>query len=476
MLNLSEAWKQAYEEYLIEESNQINIDTDKMMTELTEAHEEVKKGFMIVEKYFEMFAESEGVNLNEVKTAEPGVKNGEGNIIINNNGKSRNNNDIVGILDLIKQSRADNADYSPVANVSVTTLSNMKFPANIVFFLKQIGTWLVKIVLFFIEKIKNIIRRLIGDHDKVTNIDLNKLALDLKQVKNIETVSTKYELTGDKGPIKMYNFSDKDIALTEGITDFIVKTPEITKKERVLVTVDLAKDVEALRLSMQHFYDLFDGAFGSYNEKLFEADDLVVIFNNLVRMLEEIKNGTPSREISLSGNVVELSEISADRVKQNLVQTSTNINALKAAYTETAARIKDIAKIINSKEMLMLSDLGVDYRILTSATLGQMMPIMQSIPVRLKESAKLEKRLTKVKEKYDALVKTMARTQNSVMSLSNVAYTNSYAKRMNDLFVATRYMVDVVTLRLSGLALYVKELKDIRDIMFQLNALSRNVR
>ena len=42
---------------------------------------------------------------------------------------------------------------------------------------------------------------------------------------------------------------------------------------------------------------------------------------------------------------------------------------------------------------------------------------------------------------------------------------------MSDLFVAARYMTDIVTLRLSGIGLYIKELKDVQDVLFQLNGL-----
>lgn len=100
---------------------------------------------------------------------------------------------------------------------------------------------------------------------------------------------------------------------------------------------------------------------------------------------------------------------------------------------------------------------------------------MQSLPVRLKEAEKMGKELDKVKRQYEELTKRLSATQRSVMSLSNITYNTVYARRLNDLFVSARYMTDIVTLRLSGLALYIKELKDVRDVLTQLNGINKNL-
>lgn len=491
MLNLSEAWKEAYSAYLLEDTARLNEDIDTLFVELSEAHDSVQKGFSLLENYFEIYNLSEGISLNEKNEeegGEPEKKPGGAlpgnyfNVNLNPNESEKIRTNIVdvykGLLNKGFLNDLDGNSYAPVATYTVQKVGDMKFPANIIFFLKQLGSWIVNIVLYFIEKFKNIIRRLLGDHDSVTKIDMDKLKLNLNKTKEIETVSTSMRIGKMNDIIAARKLKDADVVLMEGLTDFVIKKdlPKDPEKERVIVTLDLSKDLESLRLLVNHFYELFDNAYGSFNEKLFDSTDLKLILEIFNDTLSNIKNGNPAREVSISGNVTEVSAVNAARVKENLITTNSNIEQLKLAYVQTAAKIKDVVKIINSKELLMLSDLGIDYKLLTSSTIRQMMDILKSIPVRLKEAAKMEKQLDKVKKEYDVLVRKLAEAQRSVMSLSNITYTSTYAKRMNDLFVASRYMTDIVTLRLSGLGLYIKELKDVRDILAQLNGINKRVK
>lgn len=479
MLNLSEQWKKAYAEYLVEEEEKLNEELDKVFVELSDVHDKVQKGFRLVESYFEIYNLSENIVLEYDPNASTGnAPVGNHSVDTKQDTKVQSN-----ITDVFKALAASdfvkdlgNSDYTPTATYTVQTVGDMKFPANIIFFIKQLITWVKNIVLYFIERFKNIIRRLLGDHKSVTEIDMDKLKLNLTSAKKIEGVSTSFSVGRAKGPIEVWKIPESKV-LAEGLTDTILKpiVQDKPKTERIVVTLDFSRDIEDLKLLVQHFYDLFDGAFGSFNEKLFDTQDLKLILELFNDTLQHIKTGDPAREVTIGGSATEVQAVSASRVKENLINTNENINKLKMAYVQTAAKIKDMAKIINSKELLMLSDLGVEYQMLTSATLTQMMPIMQSLLVRIKEASKMEKELDKVKREYEALVKKLSDSQRAVMSISNITYNTVYARRLNDLFVAARYMSDIVTLRLSGLGLYIKELKDVRDILTQLNGLNRNI-
>lgn len=477
MLNLSEAWREAYSKYLEESMEQFNNEVDSLFEELSSAHKDVQNGFKLVENYFEMYNLYEQINLDEVGSA------GAGLYINGSEQKPESSEQIVKslgdiYLDLMKNDKLKDKSsaqgYTPTATVTVQSVSDMKFPGNIIFFIKQLMSWIVNIVLYFVEKFKNIIRRLLGDHDSVSKIDMEKLKLNLTSAKKLDTISTTMKIGKSNDVVSARKVSDADFMLLEGLTDFIIKKDEPNPKtERVIVTLDLSRDVESLRLMVQHFYDLFDGAYGSFNEKLFDNTDLKLVLDLFADTIKRLKSGDPAREISISGNAYEVEGVNPSRIKENLILTNGNVEKLKNAYVQTAAKIKDISKILNNKQLLMLTDLGVEYKMLTASTLKPMIGILETIPARLKEAAKMEKALEKTKKEYDVLVKKLSDSQRALVSISNITYSTAYSRRMNDLFVAARYMTDIVTLRLSALGLYIKELKDVRDVLVQLNGLNR---
>ena len=52
MLNLSEQWKKAYAEYLVEQEEKIHGDLDIICNELMEAQAEISKSYSLLESYF----------------------------------------------------------------------------------------------------------------------------------------------------------------------------------------------------------------------------------------------------------------------------------------------------------------------------------------------------------------------------------------------------------------------------------------
>lgn len=482
MLNLSEQWKKAYAEYLEEQDSKISEDLDIICGELLEAQEEITKSYTLLENYFLL-------TLNEDETERKEAPIGASIFI----GKDREEpikkqNISMDVNDLMKQlielgeksaSNKEIGSYEPAATFSVQTISDMKFPQNIIFFIGQLIKWIRNIVIFFIEKIKNVFRRLIGA-DPV-KFDYNSLKLDLERAKKVEQVSTSLDLgKGSNGVIKAWKMDPSSVKLLEseniaeadgtlasffGITK--KEAPAPVAKQPVIITVDLSRDIMNLKELMQHFYDLFDGAYGSNNEKLFASDDLKVILELFKDTVEKIKTGDLN-VYSVNGSAIEVSGINKERVKQNLVVTNQNINNLKEAYMQTSAKIQDITKIIQSKEMMMLSDMGVDFRLLTSSTYEQLKKILDTMPNRLKEAKKLEKDMTKVQNEYDKLIKELNAMQRTMQAVSTVNYDTIYNRRLVELLSSANWMSQTVTLRLAGLALYIRELKEVRDAIVML--------
>lgn len=468
MFSLSEQLKEAYKEYLLEEYQKDQEECDKILNTLTENNEEIKEAFTVLDEYFKLYALSEGVLLEDAE--------------LGNYDKEKVNDILKSVIKLTKPEDLKGFDYKADTTYEVQTIADMKFPQNLVFFLQQLVKWVKNVVLFFIEKFKNLVRMLMGD--SVSKIDYDKFKFNLAKVKKIENLTNTISVDDNKnavvsakkvtaGDLELLREDEELIQLSEGITDSILVKAPLEKvnpeKEKVVVTIDLSRDIESLKILMQHFYDLFDRAYGSFNEKFFDTEDLELILKIFADTLKRIKTGDPAREIALGGRTAEVEAISAARVKENLITTRDNVEKLKAAYVGTSDKIKDIAKIINSKELIALSDMGVPYKMLTFATLKQMEPMMKTIPARIKEATGLEKKLEKTKKEYEKLVSALSAMQHSVVTISNITYDTVYGRKINELFVAARYMSDIITLRLSALGLYIKELKDISVLLKQLN-------
>lgn len=355
----------------------------------------------------------------------------------------------------------------------------MKFPKNIIFFIKSLISWIGRVILYLIEKFKNLLRRLLGDAPK--DLDPKKLQLKLTKVKEVEGLATNRNELGRKpiGVIQVdpSNFEVINTTLREGVFDSIATELGIIKKSDVssgdvkttpvLVSVDLSRDLMSIRELMQRFYELFDNAYGSNNEHLFQTDDLELILQIFNDTIKRVKDGS-STVYAYGGSAVEIDQINSDRISENLKLTNTNITNLKSAYVQTADKIKDIMKIIQSKELLMVNSLGSSYKMLSSGTYQQLIQMAATIPVRLKEAQELEKALGKLKSQYDALAKQLAATQRNILAIGNVQYDTIYNRKMVELFRAASSMRDIVTLRLSGIGLYIKELKDVQDVMTML--------
>ena len=85
MLNLSEAWREAYSKYLEESMEQFNSEVDGLFEELSSAHKNIQNGFELVREYFESYELAENEALLEAGDAETGIHDGsEKNKVLNN--------------------------------------------------------------------------------------------------------------------------------------------------------------------------------------------------------------------------------------------------------------------------------------------------------------------------------------------------------------------------------------------------------
>ena len=142
---------------------------------------------------------------------------------------------------------------------------------------------------------------------------------------------------------------------------------------------------------------------------------------------------------------------------------------------QTGAKIKDLTRIMSSKEMLMIADMGTTYSALTTSTLTQLQNILKTIDPRMKQAGKMEKDMMKVQKQYEKLVDQLSGLQRSFASVSNISYDTIYNRKMIELLNSAKMMSQVVTLRLVGLGLYIKEMSEVRDALGMLASLNGNI-
>lgn len=538
-MTLDEAWKESYRQYLKETEDSLN----SIMTEMLEANAEASRGFELLKEYFMMYpvneevtgyapeadyddSKSSGGNSGSVEKQSSGnsqasvnksndnkSNSGNGGSKPGNNGGSKSatvtdrqlgvsptviTNYLMGqIPGLTRSGLYDDDDdrkkkrdlvYTPAPGVEVVErISDMKFPKNIIFFIQQLITWIKRVVVYFIEKVKNVIKVIFGRTDSIRELDPSKLKLELERSKKIENIVTFPDSEGGKPKlVKAYRIDPKNVnqyvalqeeVFNESVLDDITalgsKKAEFKPMDKpVVVTIDVSKDLMTLKQLIQHFFDLYDNAFGSNNEELFKTDDLAIVLELFKRTIAGIKTGNIST-YEIGSTAVEVSAIDYARVKDNLILTNQNVENLKAAYTQTAEKIKSVSRIITHKEMLMLSGYGISNEWLTSGTFYQIIEIVQKIEPRVKDIAKREKELTKMQKQYEKISDELFKMQKGFMAMSNVTYSTVYQRRVVDLCNAARCMTQVVTLRLTALGLYTKEMKDTKDLMIALARLNK---
>lgn len=462
MFNLSEQWKQAYDNFLEEEYNKIDEEFTNTFTEMEIATQEVINTYNILEEYFNAIALvdnlTEEIN-DETRDISSTIRSATEALIKNRS---------------LLTSDFNKASYESIPSAeTVERISDMKFPKNIIFFIKQIINWIRRFVVYFIEKIKNIIRVIFGRPEK--ELDKDYLKLRLYKTKKLETMKGVSQVNAGKesDPIKIYKLDPKDVKeytalkeefLNESFFEGLfkeIKDDKPIEKVPMYISIDVSKDLIILKEQVQHFLDLYEYALGSNNEHLFKTEDLEIILKIFKDTIRSIKDGTATT-YEVGSQMAEFSAIDSNRVKDNLVKTNINLENLKKAYMQTSAKIQDIANIISHKQLLLLSQSGViSYKTVSSGTLAEMERILDIVRPKVKEAAGLEKDLERTQKKYNQISAELQKMQQILGSFSNLTYTTVYQRRVTDLFNSARYMSQTISLRLTAIGLYIKALKEV---------------
>lgn len=399
-------------------------------------------------------------------------------------------------LNKLKKEKRINPSYSAQPQyVEMKELKNLPFPQNIVFFITQLITWIKRNILNFIDKFSNIVRSLLGLRVSEPKFNKDDLTLKMSAAKTIETkygvitdgntYNLKYDTSDDLNringykvlpryevnakPAKIININPSDVKL---LTDDwkLLDSPVINEAEQDvrILTIDTSKDLYNLKLSLQHFFDLFDNAFGSNDEKLFSVDDLEIILELLKKSVKTATDGMPTMEVS---GALTTNTIDANKIKDNLIRTKINTDNLKKAYVITNQQINAIAKIIMNKNIIGISQMGVQYAFLSSSSYKELSEMLEIVDIRLDEAKNIEKKLIKMKASYETLTKELEKKRSGLAAVKAFNITTIAQRQIENLYDASRYMTQVVQLRLNALSLYISEINDTRSIIKNMNAI-----
>jgi hypothetical protein len=474
MFNLNEAFKQGYEEYLKEEAEKNFVDAFEA---LQESQKEAEKSFQVVQEYFRLYALSEGL-LNEAMTDRVGKRDVEKEI---DSDFSLSGN-LDAIKNLIGMIGKGAPVYKPeVGNVTLTKITDMKFPQNIIFFLQALIEWLTNIVKKFIQAFTDGIQRLFGVDPK--SDFKGDLKLNLARAKSIESFSTPIDTSRKPNPITQVLMDPKqfesistifnDNLQYEASGDFLAEAEFGTVDSSTVkgIMVDVSKEMQELEQILDHFLNLFDNAYGSNQEHLFETEDLELLLELFRETMGTIATGKVPT-YALQGKLTELDVINKEKLRDNLIRTKINVEQLKRAYTETQKNAINTLQWITQKQLLASQGLGEMFKFYSAATYTRMINILDVLEPRIKDAGKLEKGLKRMGDKFNKVVIELGKQRRSIANFGDVVYTPVYQKKINDLFEASRYVSQTITLRLTALGMYIREMKDVKEAILNANSIN----
>lgn len=411
--------------------------------------------------------------------------------------------------------------YEPIFVEKRTDISDLRNPIEkIKFLLGRIVDWLKRVVLYAFNKCKAILYTIVGRKDDASKMLEKTSTADLKfRLKKLEKLETGFIKPVKAGstakPVQIVEVRPDVInqntaifrPLTESVSVINEKTWDefnamsdderkaeyekminktdnkdenninknnrnnaIDSKRNVLRTVELnvSQDLYALQQTLHHFFELFDSAFGSQGENLFDTSDLILVF----KYIENITKGFEKGNMNPALIQAQMSNISSEVVYDNLIRTKANVDNLNKAYYDTYTAIDKINKIMTNKQLLSLSTYGVNYMFLSQHTYSAMADLLTYIDARLKEATKMQKELDDAKKKYEELVNRIDKLRNSIKGFGYVSVNTIYERKINDLFASTKYMTQITSLRLNCLMKYIQELQSVRLTIANLNNLS----
>jgi hypothetical protein len=264
-------------------------------------------------------------------------------------------------------------NYTPEAGIVVTkTLSDMKFPENIKFFIETIIKWLVNLVKFVLKAIKNLIKIITGtdgDKDEMQKA-AEALRLNFKKSKVYQTVGT--PVVGRvKGNLDVRMINQADI----NRVGIFSESAMLHEDKALAISLDISKDVLALKEFTNHFFKLYDNAFGSNEEYLFGTEDVELLLRAFNTVRKNLETGKLTH-YSINGRLAEIDMIDSNRIRDAVNKTKINTDALTTAYSQTFAKIQDIVKVLRIKSEMQSVDSVVSFKILSHATSGAALDLL----------------------------------------------------------------------------------------------------
>jgi hypothetical protein len=552
MFNLTESFKKGYELFLQE---QTDAEFERAFAGLEESQKEAEESFTVLSEYFNLYAKANNLLENPRLTPSTGTSGGvrgtagpenssgsdSGSGTSNRGGTGQGSgmnrrdeaqeenvvSSLIKVLSKISDISTEedirrDTDYRPITGaVEVTKVSEMKFPENIIFFIKSLVSWLINVVRKFISIFTNVIRKFFGLSEGEETVTARDLTMKLAKSKEIATISSLVPYGNARDNIKpiqllrmpIENIERVDRLINDSVQEkgkytFITEAEllerdgdegsaesrekgyylnieneqdrkkaqqllGIQSKEKTfsLVQIDLSKDLENLEQLISHFFDLFENAYGSNNEHLFETGDLEILLRLFNDTIDQITSGRLS-SYAVDGKLSPINTLDASNLKNNLMRTHVNTEKLKEVYVEIQKRIQNVLMIIGHKQLIAAEGMGLKYKFYSASTYQVMIQILNVITPRIKDVVRIEKGMNDFRRRFETLTVRLGRLRQGLQGFGEIVYQSQYQKRINDLFEGARYVTQTISLRLATVGLYLRQLRDIREGISNLNQMN----
>jgi hypothetical protein len=500
MFKLTESFKEEFKKHIEEKT--LLSDYNKSLKEFEDAQRYSEEGFEIINEYFNYY----GSALNEVQGQPPlESKKETAQERIDRNTKEKVSASVPETLGNVfnfimkgepERERVD--DYQPLlGHAKIESITSMRFPENVIFFFQQLISWIVNLVKKFISFFTNAIRRLF-DLGEGPRFD-ESLKLNLQKSKKIESIAmpllNKKDYTtrgnipdavslvgidpSDWERVKLgaglFEQEDREGRVFKSTDDYPAKGKVgfATEESRQVKAIDIniSKEMEGIHQLLQYFLDLFDNSYGSNREHLFGTEDLEMLLELFRTTIKNLTSGEVSTT-AISGKMTSMDLISADKLKDNLIRTKINTDNLKKVYVQIEESITNMLAILSHKQLVAVENLGVSYRFYSASTYIQMIKILDTLKPRVKQAEQMEKDLKKMKDIFDKIVVQLGKMRTSLIGYGEVTYSSVYQKKIAELFDSSRYVSQTISLRLATLGLFIRQLRDIRESIYNVNSVN----
>lgn len=394
--------------------------------------------------------------------------------------------------------------YSPEPVFTVDqSIKDVGFPQNVFLFIKALVTWIKNHILDIIDKLTNVIRNMLGMSIGPARIKPEDLKFNLVRAQKVQTYIAAGNVSNLKQatdftdvlknkpnghfsevnqPVQAITVSSDQIKplfagyMPEEIGTALLEmnTSADVDHQVVIISVDTTKDLMDLKEYLNHFFSLFDDAFGSNGEQLFTPQDLQILLVAFKKATDELIHPENQVPIVINGQIsLDYNQIDADKVRDNMIRTLSNTNMLKDAYTHTSDQIALIAKVIGDKNIQGVTSMGAQYALLNVSSMNMLIDLVDITDRRLKNAVGLEKQLEKMKAQYLDVVENLNKFHTVNTSLTKVTTQTGLQRKVDNLYNAARYASQTVEYRLSALSLYISELNDVRATLINLNAINK---